>query len=587
MKSTSLLISLIGSLSLFAVRPAACQLVIGYGPSGIETLKYNGVVLEDVRQYPDDAFHIFHMKMADGRGHALQEGQYGWGEANSGKSWNNATKTWTYRFSWGSIECRFVQKGSELDVQVKETNLPGSGAVLDGVTLYPFGLHLPNSAGGFWKDRGPQLAFNTTGPSVTVANLGTGEVVVTDMDATKPLYTGFWPEAKNDGYSAIISSTTPDALPVFDPRNDRPVFPGQTDTFTVAYRFARAGTPVARLAAATYANWAKAWPVQLKWPDRRPIGTIYLATSPAGSDTHRPEGYPNNPRRYFNDNKPADFDVRTQAGLVAFQQRVLRQAADNVSNMRRLHAQGAITWDIEGEAYPQGTTYVCAPDQIARIAPEMESQVRDPGSPYNGMRLDDAYFKTMRDAGFRVGVCVRPQRFVLQPDGTARQVYLSVPEIVPELIRKMKFAHDRWGATLFYFDTTVEPDGAVLNANVLQAAAKAMPDSLLIPEESTPKDYAYTAPFQSLIFHGDVGTDPVVHAYYPKAFSAILINDVDPIVLSAKTPSLTSSVRSGDILMSHVDYWQKNDQQILAIYDAAKRAGPQSGALRNARYDVH
>ena len=262
------------------------------------------------------------------------------------------------------------------------------------------------------------------------------------------------------------------------------------------------------------------------------------------------------------------------AGLAAFQRRVLRQATDSVVNMRRLGAQGSITWDLEGEEYPQSTSYVCEPDLIAQIAPEMETVVSDSASPYAGMKLDDAYFKTMTDAGFRVGVCARPQHFTVNADGTARQVYLTDSAVAGELIRKMKYAHDRWGATLFYVDSTVEADGAVLDASIFQKVAAALPDSLIIPEEATPKYYAYTAPFQSFLFHGDLGTNPAIHAYYPHAFSVNLINDVNPGQLAAAIPELTASVKAGDILMGHIEYWQANDPTIVSIYQGATISTP-------------
>jgi len=65
------------------------------------------------------------------------------------------------------------------------------------------------------------------------------------------------------------------------------------------------------------------------------------------------------------------------------------------------------------------------------------------------MKLDDAYFKIIRDAGFRVGVCIRPQYFTRGSNGSARQVYLPVGQIVEELSRKIRYAHDRWERLCF------------------------------------------------------------------------------------------------------------------------------------------
>jgi hypothetical protein len=73
----------------------------------------------------------------------------------------------------------------------------------------------------------------------------------------------------------------------------------------------------------------------LHWPDGRIIGTAFLANSPQG-----------------NINKPGGGDG---------------------ANLKKLNPQGVITWDIKGEQYPQPTSYVCAPDEIAKVAPEMEN----------------------------------------------------------------------------------------------------------------------------------------------------------------------------------------------------------------------
>ena len=542
------------------------QLRVTYGSSGVQTLSYAGVVLEDLGESPTDAFHIWHMKLTDLHGKLLSGPDYGWGEKNIGKSWNPATNAWTYQFVWGSISVKFLQSGNSLNVEVTESNLKTSGVILDGASIYPFVLHLPEVPKGFVDASYPQSAFNTTAPGVTLADYGSGEVASVVPSARKPLYSGFLPTGNGTAYTPLISSTAPDGLATFQPHNDRPVQPGQTDSFSVSLRFAPAGTSVALLAGDAYRSWTQTWPAQLQWTDRRAIGTVYLASSPSGSDDVHPGGYPNNPRRYFNNSNASDFNTTTPAGVSSFQARILQQAVTNVQNMRKLGAQGAITWDIEGEQYPQETSYVCEPDNIAQIAPEMESVITDVRSPFHGMKLDDAYFKTMTDAGFRVGVCIRPQHFTLNQNGTAQQVPLPASSIAVELTRKIRFAHDRWGATLFYIDSTVETNGAVLDAGIFQRVAASFPDSLLIPEETSPKYYGYTAPFLSFIFHGLLGTDPDVYAYYPAAFSAILINDADPGKLTSKIAALAASVKAGDILMGHVDYWQANDPVIVSIY---------------------
>ncbi len=553
-------------------QPAAKgELVVTYGARGLEKLSYKGQVLEDVDRFPEDAFHIWHMKSSDMSGHVVTTGQFGWGENNSGRAWDAGSRTWTYTFTWGSIEVQYRQHGDALDMVVTERNKPGSGIVFDGGTIYPMALHLPHLPVGFGKGNYSRFADNVTTPGVTVADYGSGTVASVVADAAKPLYSGFQATSHELVYTPVISGTSPDALAPFERHFDRPVKPGQVDTFTVSLRFAPSGVAATNLAGDAYKSWAARWPARLSWPDRRIIGTVYLASSPQG-DVNRPGGYGNNPRRYFNDGNAGDFDVATPDGLEKFQARVLDQAAKTAANLKRLHAQGAITWDIEGEQFPQDTSYVCSPDMIAQAAPEMESMVADRSSRYAGMKLDDAYFKTLRDAGFRVGVCVRPQHFSLGADGSARQVTLPDSEVAPELIRKMKYAHDRWGATIFYVDSSVEKDGQTLDASILEQAAESMPDSLVIPEESTLRMYAFAAPFKTFLFHGDLGTDASVLEVYPKAFSANLVNDVDAGTLEAHRQQLVDSVRRGDILMVHAGYWQQNNDTVMEIYREAGRA---------------
>lgn len=556
----------------------APSLQVEFGAGGLQKLSYAGTTLADLSAHPEDKFYIGHMKATDPSGKVLQGGQYGWGEVNEGRHWDASTHTWTYRYSWGSIALQYAQNGPALNMLVTVTNKPNSGIVFQGASIFPAVLHFPSLPLGFGQPNYPQVVSNTTGPSITLADWGRGEVAAVAPEAGKPLYTGFWPAQSGGGvaYAPEISGTSPDGLAPFMPHLDRPVRPGQTDRYTVSLRFSPSGVSAAHLAPDAYASWASTYPATLSWTDRRPIGTAYLASSPpGGGDASVPGGFPQNPRRYFN---AAEVDTRTPAGLAAFQQRMLKQAANIVANAHRMDAQGVITWDIEGEQYPQATSYVCSPDQIASVSPEMESVVSSAGSPFHGQKLDDAYFATIRKAGLRVGVCLRPQHFVLQPDHRAQQEFLPLEAIPAELIRKARYAHDRWGATLFYVDSTVDKAGGTLPASIFRQVQAALPDSLFIPEETTPLYYAYTAAFKSFLDLGATGTDPAILQSYPHAFSAVLINDADAGKLAAATPHLTSQVRQGDILMAHVGYWQENDPVIVTIYrDAGRKAASGKG----------
>lgn len=555
---------------LFSSSPAHAQqgLQVAFGARGLEKLSWHGQTLEDLQRWPDDAFHIGHMKAFDPSGRPLNSGQYGWGENHDSRTWDAARKTWTYHFSWGSIRVAYRQQGDSLSVIVTESNRFGSNIVFDGAEIYPLVLHLPRVPAGFGEPGDSRFIANIDQPSVLAADFGAGEAVLSSTDDAKPLYTGFQAMGKDFTYAAVCSGTAPDGFTSHG--QGRLLRPGESETFSMSLRFADAGTPLSEAAPDAYRAFAQRWPETLHWTDRRIIGTVFLASSAQGDKTH-PAGFPNNPRRYFTD---PTVDVKTPEGLKQFQARILKQGADLVENLKRLNAQGAITWDVEGEEFPQDTSYACSPDQIATLSPEMESRITEEASPYDGMKLDDAYFKMILDAGFRVGVCVRPQHFTIAPDGTARQVTLPDDQVARELIRKMKYAHDRWDATIFYLDSTVEGDGSTLPASILEQAAVSLPDSLLIPEESSPRMYRATAPFRTFLFHGDLGTPADIRALYPHAFSANLINDVDPTKLKEHRLALTDSVRHGDVLMDLAGYWQANDPIVVEIYrGAATSAG--------------
>lgn len=567
------LLALSGVAALAHPLHAATGLQVTYNDNGLAQLSYNGSVLADTVRHPSDAFHIWHMKATDLQGNDLKGGQFDWGEVNQGRQWDVATRTWTYRFVWGSIKVQFQQVGDTLNMNVVQTNSANSGIVFNGATIYPFVLRFPRLPKGFTDPSWEQLAFNTTGPSVTIADFGSGLLAAVATDPAKPLYSGFEPAGGGNNYFPIISSTAIDGMASFFPRNDRPIAPGETDSFTVSLRFAPSGTPPGTIASDAFQNWSKAFPSTLQWNDRRIIGTVYLASSAEGTPT-QPIGYPNNPRRYFNSNSPSDFDVRSADGLQRFQNRILQQASNNVTNLRQLNAQGVITWDIEGQQYPHDTSYVCSPDLIGQVAPEMESIITDPSSAYKGMKLADAYFKTMRDAGFRVGVCVRPQHFTLYGNGSAKQVFLDDSQVKDELLRKIRYAHDRWGATLFYIDSVVQSNGGTLDAGILEQVTAAMPDSLIMPEQTTAKYYRFSAPFKSFIFHRDFGTPDDIYNFYPKAFSVNLVNDVSAATLAQYRQQLTASVRRGDILMVHAGYWQDNNSTVVQMYKDAGFAQP-------------
>jgi hypothetical protein len=558
-------------LAVFLSRGRAQSLQVSYGSKAIQAIHYSGISLEDTSIHPADSFHIWHMKSTDLHGNVIRSGQYGWGENNNGESWNLNSGTEKYKFVWGSITTQLVQHGDTLDMIVTEYNNANSGIIFCGAEIFPFTLHFPKEPAGF--SGSSQFLNTTTSPGVSTVDFGNGLVTSVVPNESVPLYNG-WKSMGSQSYSPIMTSTAPDGLPNFLPSRDRPVMPGSSFTYTVSLRF----TPPGMVPNATdaYRSFASTYPSQMTWSDKRIIGTAYLASSPSNrGDKTQAGGFLKNPRRYFND---SSVDVTTPAGLASFQKRMLAQAATNVVNAKVLGGQGVIIWDIEGEEYPQNTSYVCSPDKIALVSPEMESVISDKTSAFYGRKLDDAYFQTITATGLKVGVCIRPQMFNLSTSGHASQNFIGGNSaIIANLEKKAMYANRRWGVTIFYVDSTVDQYGGVLDPEIFQQIITDLPNLLFIPEESTPRYYAYSAPFYSFIFRKDIGTQTSVLHYYPKAFGVNLINDVAPALLATHQAQLTAAVAQGDILMGHVDYWQSNNSTLNAIYQQARLASAQRG----------
>jgi hypothetical protein len=215
-----------------------------------------------------------------------------------------------------------------------------------------------------------------------------------------------------------------------------------------------------------------------------------------------------------------------------------------------MNSQGMITWDIEGEQFPHATTYIGDPRMAEQLAPEITGAV-------------DEYFKRFRDAGLRVGVTIRPQQLVLAADGkSATQQEVADP--AKQLMEKIAYAKNRWGATLFYIDSNGDPNFPT-DAAAIERIATAFPDVLLIPESQNLRYYATTAPYDELR-RGIESTSSTTRLVYPQAFSVINIADIDS---ASHHDALLDGVRRGDILLYHAWFDDPMNAAVKQIYDEA------------------
>jgi hypothetical protein len=287
------------------------------------------------------------------------------------------------------------------------------------------------------------------------------------------------------------------------------------------------------LVAAVGARWmGVGFRYELDWGDRRPIGALFISSSGHQSRT--------NPRGWLND---PTIDVTTPAGVRAFEERLLRWADQSVLILKEINAQGMVVWDIEGQ---QDDGYVGDPRQAVALAPELAGVV-------------DRFFGRFREAGLRVGVTVRPQRY----EGGRQRLAWDAAGVLEE---KIRYARGRWGATLFYIDSNrIGP--LPFDPGVVRRVARENPGILLIPEHETPAYFAFSAPLQ-ISGRERMIQAPWARKVWPRAFSVITVNDAD---FAREGRELAEAVEAGDVLMVHGWFRSEANRKVRELYKSRGR----------------
>ncbi|MEJ0088694.1 MAG: hypothetical protein WDM80_02925 [Limisphaerales bacterium] len=261
-------------------------------------------------------------------------------------------------------------------------------------------------------------------------------------------------------------------------------------------------------------------PVIIHWPDRRPIGALFLASNSSSS--------PTNPRGWFNDPK---LDFTGTNGAQRFKKALFEYTDRSIDILKRTSAQGVIVWDLEGEQYPHKTTFIGDPRLLNRMAPEMAP-------------LADELFGRLRNAGFKVGLTVRPQQLVFRPGWTEQSQVINIKKA---LLGKIDFARTNWGATLFYIDSNWglrRPD----EMWQLRSLAKERPDILLIPEHTYLPYWAFSAPYNHLS-KDPAATASQARKLYHNTFQVMDIDD------AASADKIMAAWYQGDILVFRAWFW--------------------------------
>lgn len=363
--------------------------------------------------------------------------------------------------------------------------------------------------------------------------------------------------------------------------------PGESKRRRFCLRFTSdPALPAIALVPEAYERFREAWPPVVNWPDRRPIMAWWIADNGKISSL--------NPRGYLWD---PNLDVSNRS---LFRDRVL-QAARRVRdsmNARPVRPQGLIVWDLEGQEFKHATTYIGDPRVFQfGYATEMDAVV-------------DEMFAVFRDAGYRVGVTVRPQylgwgtalpsqcRFA--PEDWFKEYFIKVDnpfgarfhgctdpngegwtvfpnsngsqtnyregqdeEILALLRSKISYARQRWGATLFYVDSAVYPGGKPLHQRIYRQLQQEFPEILLIPEQEYLPTLGVGLPYAEARLTGDPKFAPVTWrwAYPAGAFVVALQNCLDSCWSSnyehfrvgQKIGDIALYAQPGQMNLSHLD----------------------------------
>lgn len=504
---------------------------ISLNSTGLASLSYNGI---NFLSYGDLRLKQVTFQNSDS--------SVSYGNISSTVAIDTVHQTQTRTYDWGSIVESYSTSGSTLAISLTVNNT--SPLPMKGIWFEPLGLQFPSTIAEFAA--GYPLMLNTLGqPAVQMLTYSTGAVALADDDNLKPLLLGYPYPVNSPNATVPIAVVTDryDACTCF-PTIIRPIPAGATDTFHISLRFGPTGSTLTTLAGDVYQSFAADYPFALPaWPDHRPIGSLHLATNTAGLS-----GWTTNPRGYLND---TTIDVTTPAGVADFQQRMLGWADNDIAVLQGMNAQGMIAWDLEGQQFGP---YNGDPTQVGTLAPEM-----DP--------IADEFFRRFTDAGFRVGVTIRPQQLTVAPDlSSSQQDFLDDPTQL--LIKKAKYAHDRWGATLFYVDSNVKSwtDQTAIDPMIFKNLQAALPDSIFFPEHSTLQYSAYSVPYFELQY-GLTGTSDTTRFTYPNAFSMIYTADAD---IQGHFDALVDNVKQGDIILYRSWYDEEPANELIReIYQAA------------------
>jgi hypothetical protein len=528
--------------------PAAKRgLDFSVGPRGLDSLSYNGQSLlrsaQDGELQPQKS--VFRAALD-----ALLS------RPSSGVATpNKQADSMDLSYPYGRISCAYGKQGDKLTMRIEASNT--TSEPLDEFSVRLMGLNFPSVPDGGTLEagmfgfglKGPEWPLNRWPPSIPSVADPRSVVPIVQVDyGTGTL--NFCSDDLECSVDVRYSTNSPARTSYPFIITCRDIKPGTSKVFNVSLRFGPAGARVEDLSGDVLERYAGKYPFQINWKDRRPIGAIFLASSGINVAT--------NPRRWImNEGK---IDITSDHGKAAFREALLKLADASIKVLKDANAQGMITWDPEGQEFLE-SCYYGDPRLTPALAPETEFKGDQ------GMTAMDEYFDKFRRAGFKVGVCLRPQQITMA-NGKPVQGAADNQHAAEVLKNKLAYAKKRWGCTLFYIDSTVAVTANSLDPDVFKAVADAYPNVLLIPENESMRYFAYSAPLNSYAHHKITSTPAGARIVYPKAFSVLLASDGDR---PEDHDALVAAVRSGDILVFNGWYNHEGVAKTKQIYEEATR----------------
>ena len=235
-----------------------------------------------------------------------------------------------------------------------------------------------------------------------------------------------------------------------------------------------------------------------------------------------------------------------KGGTERFRAALVDYADRSIAILKRTGAQGVIVWDLEGEQYPHKTTYIGDPRLLERLAPEMDAAA-------------DEFFARLRHAGFKVGLTVRPQQLDFDYGQPHQAQVLNVRQT---LLEKIDYARKRWGATIFYVDST----GGIRRPDEvwqLRSVAKARPDILLIPEHHYLPYWASTTPYIPLRRDDGGRAADWARKFFRGAFAAVDVSDA-----ADDANKILRAHDRGDLLLFRAWSWSPECQLLESLASA-------------------